>query len=49
MSKLVADIVIETLQEAGARHCWGVAGDTLNYITYAIRRSDRRRGGFTEG
>lgn len=40
MSKLVADVVIETLQQAGALHCWGIPGDTLNYITDAIRRSE---------
>lgn len=40
MPKLVADVVIETLQQAGAKHCWGVPGDTLNYITDAIRRSE---------
>ena len=40
MAKLVADVIIETLQQAGAQHCWGVPGDTLNYITDAIRRSD---------
>ncbi|MGI4983820.1 MAG: thiamine pyrophosphate-dependent enzyme [Janthinobacterium lividum] len=40
MAKLVADVVIETLQNAGAKHCWGVPGDTLNYVTDAIRRSE---------
>jgi pyruvate dehydrogenase (quinone) len=40
LSKLVADVIIETLQQAGAKHCWGVPGDTLNYVTDAIRRSD---------
>jgi len=40
MAKLVADVIIETLQQAGAQHCWGVPGDTLNYITDAIRRSE---------
>jgi pyruvate dehydrogenase (quinone) len=40
MAKLVADVIIETLQNAGAKHCWGVPGDTLNYITDAIRRSE---------
>jgi pyruvate dehydrogenase (quinone) len=38
--KTVAEIVIETLQAAGVRHCWGVPGDTLNYVTDAIRRSE---------
>lgn len=40
MSKTVAEVVVETLQQAGAKHCWGVAGDTLNHVTDAIRRSD---------
>src|SRR5580693_5064149 len=38
--KSVAEIVVETLQQAGVRHCWGVPGDTLNYFTDAIRRSE---------
>jgi pyruvate dehydrogenase (quinone) len=40
MGKNVADIVVETLQAAGVKHCWGVPGDTLNYVTDAIRRSE---------
>jgi pyruvate dehydrogenase (quinone) len=32
MSKKVADIIVETLQKAGVRHCYGVVGDTLNLI-----------------
>ena len=42
--KLVADIIIETLAAAGAKRCYGIAGDTLNYVTDAIRRSDIRCG-----
>jgi len=38
--KRVADIVVETLQAAGVKHCWGVPGDTLNFVTDAIRRSE---------
>ena len=38
--KAVAEIVVETLQSAGVKHCWGVPGDTLNYVTDAIRRSE---------
>jgi pyruvate dehydrogenase (quinone) len=38
--KKVADIIIETLQEAGVQRCYGIVGDTLNHITDAIRRSD---------
>jgi len=36
----VADVIVETLQAAGVKHCWGVPGDTLNFVTDAIRRSD---------
>jgi pyruvate dehydrogenase (quinone) len=39
MAKLkVADIIIEVLQLAGAKRCYGAVGDTLNQITDAIRR-----------
>src|SRR5260221_2330065 len=38
--KRVADVIVETLEAAGVKHCWGVPGDTLNFITDAIRRSD---------
>jgi pyruvate dehydrogenase (quinone) len=40
MPKRVADVVVETLQAAGVKRCWGVPGDTLNFVTDAIRRSD---------
>ncbi|MEZ2299740.1 thiamine pyrophosphate-dependent enzyme [Variovorax sp. RCC_210] len=36
----VADLVIETLQHAGVKRCYGIVGDTLNHVTDAIRRSD---------
>jgi pyruvate dehydrogenase (quinone) len=36
----VADIIIDTLQAAGVKRCYGVVGDTLNHVTDAIRRSD---------
>ncbi|MEN3746752.1 thiamine pyrophosphate-dependent enzyme [Sphingomonas sp. HF-S3] len=57
MSHTVAEIIVETLHEAGVRRCYGVAGDTLNYVTDAIRRSDIRwihvrheeAGGFAAG
>ena len=42
MTKTVADVMVEVLKEAGARRCYGVAGDTLNYFTDAIRRSELR-------
>ena len=39
MSRRVAEIVVETLQAAGVRHCYGIVGDTLNHVTDAIHRS----------
>jgi pyruvate dehydrogenase (quinone) len=38
--KKVAEIIIETLQAAGVKHCYGIVGDTLNHITDAISRSE---------
>ena len=57
MSQTVAEVVVETLQAAGVKHCWGVPGDTLNYVTDAIRRSGikwvhvrhEEAGGFAAG
>jgi hypothetical protein len=40
MSKRVADLLVETLQAAGIKTCYGVVGDTLNRITHAIDRSE---------
>lgn len=40
MSKRVAEIVVDTLQQAGVRRCYGIVGDTLNHVTDAIHSSD---------
>ncbi|HEY1944954.1 MAG TPA: thiamine pyrophosphate-dependent enzyme [Roseiarcus sp.] len=40
MSKRVADVLIETLQAAGVKNCYGIVGDTLNRIAHAIERSE---------
>ncbi|PIK72314.1 ubiquinone-dependent pyruvate dehydrogenase, partial [Methylobacterium frigidaeris] len=42
MSRRVADVIVATLAAAGAKRCYGIPGDTLNYVTDAIRRSDLR-------
>src|SRR6476660_2075435 len=39
MSKRVADLVVDTLQAAGVRSCYGIVGDTMNRIAQAIDRS----------
>jgi len=57
VSKTVADVIVETLAAAGVKRCYGVPGDTLNYVTDAIRRSEMRwvhvrheeAGGFAAG
>src|SRR4051812_22446308 len=40
MRKRVADLLIETLQAAGVRTCYGIVGDTLNRIAHAIDPSE---------
>ena len=39
MSKRVADLLVETLQAAGVKTCYGIVGDTMNRIANAIDRS----------
>ena len=39
MGKRVADVLIETLQNAGVKRCYGIVGDTLNRIAHAIDAS----------
>ncbi len=39
MSKRVAELLIETLQTAGVKTCYGIVGDTMNQIAHAIDRS----------
>src|SRR5712675_655134 len=39
MAKRVADVLIETLQSAGVKRCYGIVGDTLNRIAHAIHES----------
>ncbi len=57
MTRTVADVMIETLEQAGVSRCYGVPGDTLNHVTESIRRSGIRwvhvrheeAGGFAAG
>ena len=58
MSKTVAQTILEVFIAAGARRCYGLPGDTLNYFTDAMRRDERMRfvhvrheevGGFAAG
>src|SRR6202049_1346824 len=57
MGKRVADVLVETLQAAGVKRCYGIVGDTLNRITDAIHQSEiewvhmrhEEAGGFAAG
>jgi pyruvate dehydrogenase (quinone) len=37
--KKVGDIIVDVLEKAGTKRCYGVVGDTLNHVTDAIRCS----------
>ena len=39
MSKKVADVLVETLEAAGVRNCYGIVGDTMNQIAHSIAHS----------
>jgi pyruvate dehydrogenase (quinone) len=39
MAKKVADVLVEVLEEAGVKHCYGIVGDTLNSIAEVLNRS----------
>lgn len=53
----VAQVIVDTLEAAGVRRCYGIPGDTLNHVTDAIRTSGIRwvhvrheeAGGFAAG
>ena len=40
MSKRVADVLVDTLQAAGVKRCYGIVGDTMNQIAHSIDRSE---------
>jgi pyruvate dehydrogenase (quinone) len=40
MSKKVADVIIEVLQSAGVKRCYGIVGDTLNRIAESLEQSE---------
>ncbi|QQN74723.1 thiamine pyrophosphate-dependent enzyme [Croceicoccus sp. YJ47] len=42
MSRTVAHIVVDALEQAGARRVYGIPGDTINHLTEAIAKSDLR-------
>jgi pyruvate dehydrogenase (quinone) len=39
MSKKVAQVIVDTLVDAGVRHCYGIVGDTLNTFATSLSKS----------
>ncbi|KWW37938.1 thiamine pyrophosphate-dependent acetolactate synthase large subunit-like protein [Cupriavidus metallidurans] len=39
MGKKVAEIIVEVLEQAGVKRCYGIVGDTLNLIAEHLDRS----------
>ena len=40
MHKKVAQVIVDTLQSAGVRNCYGIVGDTLNSFASCLSRSE---------
>ena len=40
MSKKVAEVIVEVLESAGVKHCYGIVGDTLNTFATSLSRSE---------
>src|SRR5258705_6761619 len=40
MSKKVAEVIVEILESAGVKHCYGIVGDTLNTFAASLALSD---------
>src|ERR1700729_150602 len=40
MSKKVAQVIVEVLQSAGVKHCYGIVGDTLNTFATGLSHSE---------
>ena len=39
MSKKIAEVIVETLEAAGVKHCYGIVGDTMNLLAENIEKS----------
>jgi pyruvate dehydrogenase (quinone) len=40
MSTKVAKVIVDALQAAGVKHCYGIVGDTLNMLVHAMSESE---------
>ena len=39
MSKKIAEVIVETLESAGVKNCYGIVGDTMNLLADHIQKS----------
>lgn len=42
MSKNVSDVLVEVLEQAGAKRCYGIVGDTMNHFAHSLNKSSIR-------
>lgn len=42
MANTVSEIMVDTLEKAGAKRVWGIVGDTINHFTDEVRKSSLR-------
>src|ERR1700758_2632892 len=40
MSKKVAQVIVDVLEDAGVKHCYGIVGDTLNTFATSLSRTE---------
>src|SRR5580700_2607637 len=40
MSKKVGEVIVEVLQQAGVKRCYGIVGDTLNTFAASLKKSE---------
>ena len=40
MSKKVAQVIVDVLEDAGVKHCYGIVGDTLNTFATSLSKSE---------
>lgn len=42
MAKIVADVLVEVLESAGVKRCYGIVGDTMNNLAHSLAKSSIR-------
>ena len=42
MSKKVAQVIVDTLEAAGVKHCYGSVGDTMNAFAISLSKSEMK-------